>query len=238
MDFFQSDKPLIIKQYFDILKDAADNKILVNFHGCTLPRGWNRTWPNLVSMEAVRGAECYGFDSLFTEHAVWQNTIIPFTRNVVGSVDFTPVTFSNQKFPHQTTYGHELALSIVFESGIVHLADKVEAYRVLPAEPKQFLKNLPVTWDETILLQGYPGKECVIARKNGDTWYIGGINGTQTPTKWDIDLSRLGNQDFKASVISDGENDKSFKSFDAVVKSGEKLQVEVLPGGGFVAILK
>jgi hypothetical protein len=238
VDFFQSDKPQIIKQYFDILKDAADNKIMVNFHGCTMPRGWNRTWPNLVSMEAVRGAESYGFDSLYTENAVWHNTILPFTRNVIGSMDYTPVTFSNQKFPHKTSFGHELALSIVFESGILHFADNCETYSSLPEAPKNFIKTVPVTWDSTLLLAGYPGKDCVLARKSGDTWFIGGINGTNEKLSWEIDLSRLNGSGFSVSVIADGDSNTSFSSSETEIKSGEKLKVEVLPFGGFVATLK
>jgi hypothetical protein len=238
VDFFQSDKPQIIKQYFDILKDAADNKIMVNFHGCTMPRGWNRTWPNLMSMEAVRGAESYGFDSSYTEKAVWHNTILPFTRNVIGSMDYTPVTFSNQKFPHKTSFGHELALSIVYDSGILHLADNCESYRSLPEAPKNFLKTVPVVWDSTLLLAGYPGKDCVIARKAGNSWYIGGINGTAEKQSWEIDLSRLNGQDFSVSVIADGPTATEFASFKTTLKSGDKLKVDVLPYGGFVAEMK
>lgn len=238
IDFFQSDKPQIIKQYFDILKDAADNKIMVNFHGCTMPRGWNRTWPNLMTMEAVRGAESYGFDSTYTENAVWHNTILPFTRNVIGSMDYTPVTFSNQKYPHKTSFGHELALSIVYESGILHFADNCESYRSLPKAPKNFIKTVPVVWDETLLLAGYPGKNCVIARKSGDTWYIGGINGTSENKSWVIDLSRLGGNDFSASIITDGATNTVFSNSEVTLKSGEKLKVDVLPYGGFVATLK
>jgi len=238
VDFFQSDKPKIIKQYLDILKDAADNKILVNFHGCTLPRGWNRTWPNLIGMEAVKGAENYAFDSLYTSHAVWHNTILPFTRNVVGSMDYTPVTFSNQRYPHATTYAHELALAVVFENGILHIADKVEAILSLPEAPKTFLKTVPVAWDSTVLLAGYPGKDCIIARRSNSVWYIGGINGTNEKQKWDIDLSRLKGNSFSASVITDGKTNQEFSSSDFSIASGKKLIVEVLPFGGFVATLK
>ncbi len=238
VDFFQSDKPKIIKQYLDILKDAADNKILVNFHGCTLPRGWNRTWPNLIGMEAVKGAECYAFDSLYTSHAVWHNTILPFTRNVIGSMDYTPVTFSNQRYPHATTYAHELALSVVFETGILHIADKGEAILSLPDAPKNFLKTVPVVWDSTVLLAGYPGKDCIIARRSNNVWYLGGINGTNEKQKWEIDLSRLKGKVFSASVITDGRTDHEFTASDLIVAQGEKLMVEVLPFGGFVATLK
>lgn len=238
VDFFQSDKPAIIKQYFDILKDAADNKVMVNFHGCTIPRGWNRTWPNLVSMEAVRGAESYAFDENYPEMAKWHNTILPLTRNVVGSMDYTPVTFSNQRYPHITTFGHELALSVVFESGIQHYASDCNSYLTLPDAPKNFLKTVPAAWDKTILLAGYPGKDCVLARKSGDTWYIGGINGTGEKQAWEIDLSRLPQKDWSAILITDGATEKEFNSSDISVKTGEKLKVEVLPFGGFVATLK
>ncbi len=238
IDFFQSDKPEIIKLYLDILKDAADNKLLVNFHGCTIPRGWSRTWPNLVSMEAVRGAESYAFDEKYPDMATWHNTILPFTRNVVGSMDYTPVTFSNQRYPHITTWGHELALSVVFESGILHLAGDCNSYLSLPVAPKNFLKNVPVTWDQTVFLAGYPGKQCVIARKSVNVWYIGGINGTGEKLSWEINLSRLGNQDFTAVITTDGATGSEFASTEASLKAGDKLKVEVLPFGGFVAILK
>lgn len=238
VDFFQSDKQGIIRQYFDILKDAADNKILVNFHGCTLPRGWNRTWPNLVSMEAVRGAECYGFDSLFPSLAPAHNATIAFTRNVVGSMDYTPVTFTNQRFPHITTPGHELALSVLFESGIVHFADRVSAFRQLPALPKDLLKNLPVAWDESLLLAGYPGKYCVMARRKGETWYIAGINGTNEPQHWMLDLGRLKKEKMEGTMITDDADGKSFKTAPFGINATDPLHVGALAWGGFVVVLK
>jgi len=238
VDFFQSDKQGIIRQYFDILKDAADNNIMVNFHGCTLPRGWNRTWPNLVSMEAVRGAECYGFDSLFTSLAPTHNATIAFTRNVVGSMDYTPVTFTDQRFPHITTFGHELALSVLFESGIVHFADRVSAFRELPSVPKDFLKNLPVAWDESLLIAGDPGKYCVMARRKGKTWYIAGINGTNEPQHWMLDLDRLKKEKLEGTMITDGPDGKSFKTSPFGINAADQLHVGALARGGFVAILK
>jgi alpha-glucosidase len=238
VDFFQSDKPDMMKLYLDILKDAADNKIMVNFHGCTLPRGWNRTWPNLVSMEAVRGAENYQFDSLYPERAVWHNTILPFTRNVVGSMDYTPVAFTDQTYPHKTTYGHELALSIVFESGILHLADRSQAYQGLDARPKEFLKTIPAAWDETILIDGEPGRLCIMARRNGDTWYIGGINGTDLERSWELDLVRLKNHGTVGEIITDGADAKKLVSEIRSIEPGERLKVNIMPNGGFVAVLK
>src|SRR4029453_9743113 len=108
-----------------------------------LPRGWERTFPHLMSMEAVPGAEQYKFNAKYPEAAAWHNTVLAFTRNVGGSMDYTPVTFSDSKYPHLTTYGHELALSVVFESGLQHFADSVAAYRALPKDALDLLKTVP-----------------------------------------------------------------------------------------------
>jgi hypothetical protein len=153
-------------------------------------------------------------------------------------MDYTPVAFSNQKFPHKTTFGHELALSVVFESGVLHFADNCESYRALPEKPKTFLKDVPVTWDESLLLTGYPGENCVMARKNGDIWYVAGINGLNQKQNWELSLERLGNQNFDVSLITDGNTEKEFSSAELSLNEGDKLQVEVLPFGGFVATLQ
>lgn len=129
VDFFHSDKQAGIKLYLDILADAAEAGLMVNFHGSTIPRGWERTWPNLMSMEGVRGAEQYDFRPTYPEEAPWHNTVLAFTRNVVGPMDYTPVTFSDAMYPHVTTNAHELALAVVFESSLQHFADSVESYR-------------------------------------------------------------------------------------------------------------
>jgi alpha-glucosidase len=167
VDFFHSDKQDSIRLYLDILEDAADFQLMVNFHGSTLPRGWSRTYPNLMTMEAVRGAEAYTFDNTYARVAPSQNTILAFTRNVVGPMDYTPVTFSDGPEPHETSNAHELALSIIFESGILHLADSVEAYQNLPEAVHNFLRDVPSHWDETKYLGGEPGKFVILARHSG-----------------------------------------------------------------------
>src|SRR3954469_25446207 len=129
-------------------------------------------------MEAVFGAEQYKFREGYAQTAPWHNTVLPFTRNVAGPMDFTPVTFSDAKYPHQTTNAHELALSIVFETPIQHFADSADSYRAQPAEVKSFLHDVPTAWDETRVLSGEPGQTLVVARRSGDVWYVGGINGT------------------------------------------------------------
>ena len=130
---------------------------MVNFHGCTLPRGWSRTYPHLMSMEAVRGEECYSFDRQFTTEAPIHNVILPFTRNAVGPMDYTPVMFEDNVYKHLTTYSHELALPVIFESGWLHFAGGVEEYLDLPEAPKEFLKHVPTVWDETTLPRGRAG---------------------------------------------------------------------------------
>src|SRR5688500_15771467 len=122
IDFFESEKQDMIKYYLDILDDAAQFQMMVYFHGCLVLREWSRTYPHLMTYEAVRGAEWYNNVPDFTMVAPEHNTVLPFTRNVVGSMDYTPVTFTNSQYPHVTSYGHELALSVLFESGLQHLA--------------------------------------------------------------------------------------------------------------------
>lgn len=232
VDFFQSDKQSIIQQYLDILEDAADFKLLVNFHGCTMPKGWRRTWPNLVSMEAVRGEECYIFDPLFPELAPGNMTILPFTRNAVGPVDYTPCGFSDNTYPHLTTFGFELALPVLLESGILHYTDTPASVRALPKYAKDFLKKIPVVWDETLYLAGYPGKDVVIARKSDKLWYVAGINGENMEKDLTIDLSALGNIPSEIQLIVDGNGARDLQS-SVVAPADGKISIRLQPYGGF-----
>ena len=140
--------------------------------------------------------------------------------------------------PHITSFAHELALSIVFESGFQHFSDRPEAYNSLPIEPKEFLKNVPVSWDNTKLLDGYPEEKVIIARKKGNQWYLGGLNGKDELQILKINFDFLGKGNFKLKLIKDGENDKSFAVEVIKVKKGDILNVECLPRGGFVAVLE
>jgi alpha-glucosidase len=237
VDFFQSDKQTRIQQYIDILKDAADFKIMVNFHGCTLPTGWARTYPNNIGMEAVKGAECYGFQKDYPETAPWHNTILACTRNVVGSMDYTPVTFGDGKFPHLTSWAHELALSVLFENGILHLADRVETYKALPEVVKEYLKQVPVVWDEIKYVYGYPGKEIVIARRAGNTWFVAGINGEIGVKDLKLDLRVLGKGFKDYQLFADGKDAKSFDYSTGRLKN-KKIEIKMASRGGFVIVLK
>ena len=239
VDFFCSDKQDVIKLYLDILKDAAENRLLVNFHGCTLPRGWRRTYPNLLSMEAIMGGENYRYNEHYTEDAPWHNTIAFFTRNTVGPMDYTPVMFSNNRYPHKTTYGHELATCVLFESGIVHFADKAESYRAADPEVKAFLSAVPVTWEETILLDGYPGKYAVVARKSADNaWYVAGINGEDEEMQIKINRDFLAQgKNYSLKMITDLDP-VSFHTENLTHTNEDMPGVTMLPFGGFVMIIE
>ncbi len=233
VDFFQSDKQEIIRQYLDILEDASRFHLVVNFHGCTLPKGWRRTWPNLVSMEAVRGGECYKFDASYPEKAPAHLAILPFTRNVVGPVDYTPCGFTAHNHAHLTTYGFELALPVLLESGIMHYMDTPGKTGSLPASVVDFLKELPVVWDETRFITGYPGREAVIARRSGHKWFIAGINGENRDKELFLDLTLTGSSPGQIQLITDGDGSGVLKDQTGQV-SGGKITLHLLPFGGFV----
>jgi alpha-glucosidase len=235
VDFWHSDKQDRIRQYRDILADAADFHLLVNFHGCTLPRGWSREFPHLVGMEGVMGAESYKFSPEYAARSAWHNTVLPFTRNVPGEMDYTPVTFTDHKYPHRTTNAHELALSVVFEVGVQHLADSDKAYRALPDAPRSFLKQVPAAWDETRFVSGEPGKGVVVARRAGEVWYVGGISGQEAPQETTVTLSFLGNPGrWNLTLIRDGESDRTFASSARQVTEKDTIEVPIRARGGFV----
>jgi hypothetical protein len=150
-------------------------------------------------------------------------------------MDYTPCTFTDSQNPHITTYCHELALPILFESGLQHMADRPEAYLNLPEPVKKLLSGLPSAWDDTRLLAGYPGQSAVIARRSGDTWYIAGINGTEGEIILEPDFSRIG-QDVTLSMLITDKGDKPGMGFD--IRKNERAGKLTLPArGGFVAIV-
>lgn len=238
IDFFESEKQDMIAYYLDILEDAAVYEIMVYFHGCLVPRGWERTYPHLMTYEGVRGAEWYNNGPDFTTTAPEHNTVMPFTRNVVGAMDYTPVTFTNSQFPHITSFGHELALSVVFESGIQHFADRPDGYNNLPDAAKDFLRHVPVAWDDTKLVDGTLGRSVVMARRKADEWYIGGIYAERSARNRTISLGFLPDgQRYRLTLIADGDYDTQLKTRYQVVDASSALNVRVLGRGGFVARL-
>ena len=236
IDFFGGDKQATMQLYYDICADAADYQIMVNFHGTTIPRGWQRTYPNLMTMEAVRGMEYCTFEQRNADQQPQHCTILPFTRNVIGSMDFTPIVFnpkiraSNLK----TTLAFELALSVVFESGIQHLGLVPDECKLMPDYIVSYLQDVPTAWDETRLIDGYPGEFAVFARRKADKWYIAGINGTESAKKLSLDLSFISAQ-AHAVIITDGPD----RTFNKTVINGKEIQnlnIEIKPNGGFVLV--
>lgn len=236
VDFFSPDNDTMVNYYIDILKDAARHHLLADFHGCTIPNGWQRTWPNMVSMEGIYGAEWYNNYELMTTLAPPHNATVVYTRNVIGPMDYTPGTFTDSQFPHITTNAHELALPVLFESGIQHMADRPEGYESLPFEARQVYSHLPAAWDDTKLLAGYPGKSAVVARRSGKTWYVAGINGTDEEINLAFTLKRLNLKPKKVLLFSDGEAERDIKVSHPSL-SGDKVCIACRARGGFLMVM-
>lgn len=239
VDFFAGDDVATMNYYIDLLEDAVKYRLMLNFHGATIPRGWQRTYSHLMSVEGVYGAEWYNNAPILTNRAAGHNATLPFTRNVVGSMDYTPGTFSDSQHPHITSHGHELALPVIFESALQHMPDRPSIYYSLPEPVKRLLSELPTAWDDTKLLAGYPGIETVMARRKGDVWYIAGINGTDEQRTLYASLKSLPVSGKKISIFKDGANDKDLVVEENISLSDETvLEMKCLPRGGFVAVIK
>ena len=237
IDFFPDDYSSNMDYYIDLLEDAARHKLLVNFHGAAIPRGWQRTYPNLMSVEAVYGSEWYNNKPTLTDNAAWHNCTLPFTRNVIGPMDYTPCTFTNSQHPHITTDAHELALLVIFESALQHLADRPEGYRQQPVEVQNFIRYLPVAWEDTRLLSGYPAESVVIARKSKDSWYISGLNGTENTKSFRVNLEFIKDSIQLIQLFSDTTDGKQIKIENSAFDTKE-LNIECQPRGGFVVWVK
>ena len=241
IDFFSGDCQRDMTYCIDLLECAARHHLLVNFHGATVPRGWQRTYPNLMSTEGVYGAEWYNNVPTFTNVAASHNTTLPFTRNIIGPMDYTPCTFSDSQHPHITSDAHELALAVLYESALQHLADKPESYLAQPQPVQEFFGKLPTTWDETRYVSGYPGESVVLARRSGNTWYVAGINGTNDKKVLDVDLSFISGakcvQTFAdadpAQWQLDGQKDWFISYSNQIPK-----QMTCQPRGGFVLVIQ
>ena len=246
IDFFSGDNQANMDYCQDLLESAARHHLLVNFHGAPIPRGWQRTYPNMLSTEGVYGAEWYNNVATFTNKAACHNATLPFTRNVIGPMDYTPCAFSDSQHPHITTHCHELALTVLFESGLQHLADSPESFLSQPQEVQQFLGQLPSAWDETRYVSGYPGESVVLARRKGNKWYVAGINGTDYPKVLSVPLDFIKGKKLTATLFSDGEIQAKkntatlqYTSQPWTISSVGKLPKDIpcKPSGGFVLLL-
>lgn len=227
IDFVLSDRQSVIKWYDETIQDCADHEIMVNFHGATLPRGQSRRWPHVMTHEAVLGAEFYKIRPTIP---VSHNCTLPFTRNVVGSMDYTPVTFSATN--NETTLAHELALSVVFESGWQHFADSFESYNSYPLA-KEWLQFVSAAWDQTEFLDGYPGDVVCMARRKGAEWFLGALNAGDA-TNISVSLDFLGAQAYDLAVYHDAGPSNLVKST-SVVSNTSDLVIGLTNNGGYCA---
>ena len=232
IDFFSGDNQFNMNYCIDLLQSAAKHHLTVNFHGATLPRGWQRTYPNLLSTEAVYGAEWYNNGPTFTNKAAAHNATLPFTRNVVGSMDYTPCAFSDSQNPHITSNAHELALTVLYESGLQHLADRPESLLAQPKEVQDFFGQLPAAWDDTKFVGGYPADYVVIARECNGKWFVAGINGTDNEREIAVNLDFI--KDGKFTMFADSGNADSPWAISNIDANSLPKMVKMLPRGGFV----
>ena len=162
------------------------------------------------------------------------NCLVPYTRNIIGPMDYTPVAFTQSQHPHTTSYAHELALSVAFESGIQHWADRPEGFLSLPAFARKHMQEVPVAWDEMRFIDGYPGKFFIIARRKGHRWYVAGLQGEDKAASFTVPLSFLGKGRYTASIISDGASETEFRHSTSVVTRKQAITLDCLGKGGFV----
>jgi alpha-glucosidase len=231
VDFFGGDGQSVIQYYRDILKDAADFKLMVNLHGSTLPRGLQRTFPNLLTAEAVRGFESVTFRQADADKEASHCAMLPFTRNVFDPMDYTPLSLDTvPNIKRKTSAAFQLALSVLFTSGIQHFVETPEGMQQVPTYVKEFLKTLPNQWDDVKFIDGFPGEYCIIARKTNNQWFIAGINASKESKVINADFSFI-EKGAKMQMITDGEKKNSFSN--KIVKS-KKTTIQMKPEGGFI----
>ena len=234
VDFFGGDGQSMIAYYHDMLADAAEHELMINFHGATLPRGWHRTYPNLLTVEAVKGHEFTSFEQENADLAPAHAAMLPFSRNVFDPMDYTPMVLDTIPDIHRrTTPAFELALPVLFLSGIQHIAETPEGMAKQPEFVKEYLRDIPVLWDESRYIQGYPGEDVVIARRKDDVWHIAGINGEEQEKNIRLNLEFI-DEDAEGILITEGQGDELFTR--KIIEGGahRDLQITLSPYGGFI----
>lgn len=233
VDFFGGDGQSMIQYYIDLMKDAADNNLMINFHGCTYPRSWHRTFPNLVSMESIMGMEFVTFDQRNADLQPNHGAMLNYTRNVFSPMDFTPMCLvSIPNIDRKTTNAWELASAVLFQSGVQHYAERPEGMATVPSEVKELIKEIPALWDESVFVDGFPGKHTVIARKSGNTWYIAGINGENSDKNLNLDISFISSG--KGVIFNEGNDPFSFNTNELAKDNTGKINILLKANGGFV----
>ena len=212
VDFFGGDKQPMMQLYEDILTDANEFGLQVIFHGCTLPRGWERMYPNYVASEAVLASENLHFGQGACDAEAFNACIHPFIRNTVGSMDFGGSTLNkhyNKDNQHGTTRKTSdvfaLATAVLFQSSVQHFAMAPNNLEDAPAWAVDFMKQVPTNWDETRFIDGYPGKYCIMARRAGTKWFVVGITSDGTPLQKKIDTKAFFPKGTMPTVYTDAD---------------------------------
>ncbi len=231
VDFFGGDKQQTMQLYEDILADANLYGIQVIFHGCTLPRGWERMYPNFVASEAVLASENVFFNPYHAQNEGVELTLHPFIRNAVASMDWGGVIMNkylsrDNKSRHRraTSDMFEIATAITNQSEVNCIAMQPNNLSELPAIELELLREMPTQWDETRFIDGYPGRYVVMARRHADRWYIAALNGTGEPLSLDLSLPMLDGTAF--TLYTDGKQ----KAYDAMKTAKVKLKLPALAG--------
>lgn len=238
VDFFGGDKQETMRVYEDILSDANDYGLMVIFHGCTLPRGWERMYPNFVGSEAVLASEMLIFSQDVREKEAFYATLHPFIRNSVGSMEFGGV-FMNKYLNKGNSAGQkrlttdvfQIATGILFQSPVQMFALTPNNLTDAPTFLIDFMKDIPTTWDETLYIDGSPGKFVVIARRHGEQWYVSGVSALEKPLELELNLSMVAGK--KVDVYSDNNDLEAVVTNKKINKNG-KVTVALQPKGGFV----
>ena len=243
VDFFGGDKQMTMQLYEDILSDANEYGLLVIFHGCTLPRGWERMYPNFASSEAVLASENLHFSQGSCDNEAFNATLHPFIRNTVGSMDFGGSALNKYYNADNAPRGsrrvtsdvYALATAVLFQSPVQHFALAPNNLTDAPAWAIDFMKEVPTTWDEVRFIDGYPGKYVILARRHGDKWYIAGVNAQKETLKLKVNLPMFSNGE-KVRLFSD---DKALQGGVKQIEIGKKQELQLaIPCNGGVLITK
>ena len=239
VDFFGGDKQDMMRLYEGILTDAASMGLLVIFHGCTLPRGWERMYPSYVASEAVLASENLHFGQGACDAEAFNACIHPFVRNTVGSMDFGGSTLNKFYNANNSTGSRRrtsdvfaLATAVMFQSAVQHFALAPNNLTDAPAWAVDFMKAVPTTWDEVRFIDGYPGKYVIMARRHADKWYVVGINAEKQPLKRTLQLPMIGNGTEMALYADDANLQGSLKN----IKNKKTITVTIPQNGGMVIV--
>lgn len=239
VDFFGGDKQETMRLYEAILSDADDHGLMVIFHGCTLPRGWERMYPNYVGSEAMLASENLIFNQHFNDNEAFNACLHPFIRNAVGSMEFGG-TFLNKRYnrtndggtTRRTSDVFQLATAVLFQNPIQNFALAPNNLTDAPEVALDFMKQIPTTWDETVFIDGYPGKYAVLARRHGNRWYIAGINAQKEPLKLSLNLPMLNNGDVVVTYTDGKQGEPQRKELS--VKTATSVPVTIQPNDGVI----